>query len=172
MCRAGLGGSIKYGGRPLAGEARHRNELARAGASLGLGRGRNQGRGGGHDDAAVTFIALARPDGQATDLAVAQAVVAEGEDLAGDGDLGDLAAAAFGDAFEVSRSGPPPWLAFWAASTSAQRSGREPSPEMWPSRALASELRTVGVSPAQAHRWRALGKRVMSPISAIDQHRG
>ena len=35
--------------------------------------------------------------GQAADLAVAQPVVAEREDLPGDGDLGDLAAAAFGD---------------------------------------------------------------------------
>ncbi len=34
---------------------------------------------------------------EAADLAVAQPAVAEGEDLAGDGDLGDLAAAAFGD---------------------------------------------------------------------------
>jgi hypothetical protein len=45
----------------LAGEARHRTELARAGANWGSGRGRNQGAGGGHGDGAVTFIALARP---------------------------------------------------------------------------------------------------------------
>jgi hypothetical protein len=47
----------------LVWEARHRNELARAGASWGSGRGRNQVGGGGHCDGAMTFIALARPDG-------------------------------------------------------------------------------------------------------------
>jgi hypothetical protein len=37
--------------------------------------------------------------GEAADLAVAEHVVAEGEDFAGDGDARDLAAAAFGDPF-------------------------------------------------------------------------
>jgi hypothetical protein len=40
------------------------------------------------------------------DLAVAQAVVAEGEDLAGDGDAGDSAATAFGDSFELFAQRP------------------------------------------------------------------
>ena len=43
-----------------------------------------------------------------------------------------------------SRSGPEPVVIFWAASTSAQRSAGEPWREMWPRRALPSELRTVG----------------------------
>jgi hypothetical protein len=38
---------------------------------------------------------------EVADLAVAQTVVAEGQDLAGDGDSGDFAAAAFGDPFEL-----------------------------------------------------------------------
>jgi hypothetical protein len=38
---------------------------------------------------------------EAADLSVAQAVVAEGEDLAGDRDPGDLAAAALGDSLEL-----------------------------------------------------------------------
>jgi hypothetical protein len=38
---------------------------------------------------------------EAADLAVAQAVVAEGEDLPGDSDAGDFAAAAFGDPLEL-----------------------------------------------------------------------
>jgi len=37
---------------------------------------------------------------------------------------------------------------------------------LWPCRRLRSELRTCGVSPAQAHSLRAVGKRAMSPISA------
>jgi hypothetical protein len=37
---------------------------------------------------------------------------------------------------------------------------------MCPWRTLRSEFRTVGVSPAQAHSLRAVGNRVMSPISA------
>jgi hypothetical protein len=40
------------------------------------------------------------------------------------------------------RSGPPPRWVCWAASTSAQRSVLDPSREMWPSRALPSELAT------------------------------
>ena len=43
---------------------------------------------------------------EAADLAVAQAVVAEGEDLAGDGDLGDVAPAAFGDPLEGGTQWP------------------------------------------------------------------
>src|SRR4051794_20575738 len=80
-------------------EARHRNELARAGAGwagagaqLSAGRARSRR----HD-----FHRARRARSvEATDLAVAQAVEAEGEDLAGDGDLGDLAPAALGDPLE------------------------------------------------------------------------
>jgi hypothetical protein len=71
-------------------------ELARACASR-RGRGRNPcceraaGSCGGRQ---LLFRARATAARQATDLSVAQAVVAEGEDLARDGDLGELAAAA------------------------------------------------------------------------------
>src|SRR5947209_4305276 len=44
--------------------------------------------------------------GEAADLTVAQAVVAEGEDLARDGDSGDLGAAAFGDPFILGARRP------------------------------------------------------------------
>jgi hypothetical protein len=43
---------------------------------------------------------------EAPDLAVVQAVVAEGEDVAGDRDLGDAAAAAFGDPFVLGSERP------------------------------------------------------------------
>jgi hypothetical protein len=47
---------------------------------------------------AQTFMRLAGTGRcQAADFSVAQAVVAEGQDLAGDRDSGDLGAAAFGD---------------------------------------------------------------------------
>src|SRR5688572_11367812 len=49
----------------------------------------------------LLFRARAAAARQATDLSVAQAVVAEGEDVAGDGDLGDLAPAALGDPLEL-----------------------------------------------------------------------
>jgi Transposase IS116/IS110/IS902 family len=93
--------------------------------------------------------------------------VAKGEHAPGDGDLGDLLAAVLGDSFVAGAEGHAAGGACWAASTKAQRSAGEPCPEMCPSRALPSEERTVGVSPAQAQSWRALGKRVMSPTSAI-----
>lgn len=52
------------------------------------------------------FVDVVGLVGQAADLAVAQAVVAEGEDLARDGDSRDLAAATFGDPFVVGAQGP------------------------------------------------------------------
>src|SRR5215218_3931823 len=57
-------------------------------------------------------------------------------------------------------------LAVWAASCRIPRTQGEPCLVMWPWRTLRSELRTWGVSPAQAHSLRAVGKRAMSPISA------
>jgi hypothetical protein len=47
-----------------------------------------------------------------------------------------------------------------------QRSHTDPCLEMWPCRTVRSEPRTAGVSPAQLASLRALGNRVMSPISA------
>jgi hypothetical protein len=104
-CRAVLGGSIN----PTAvlldvaeEEARHRSELARACTS----------RPRGARESVVSwrwscglgqFVVVVVDRGlvfEAADLAVAQPVVAEGEDLAGDRDLRDLAPAAFGDPLE------------------------------------------------------------------------
>src|SRR3954468_9500319 len=170
-CRAGLGGSIKTAAVRVV-EARHRNELARAcaaGAGPGAQPSARRSASGGHD------FHRARPvrGVEATDLAVAQAVEAEREDLARDGDLGALAAAATGRPrrwairSKLSPSGPSPWVFLWAASISAHRNAPEPSRLMCPSRALASELRTVGVRPAHAQRCRAEGKRSIAPISAM-----
>jgi hypothetical protein len=55
-------------------------------------------RGGSCADRRRSDRARLGPGCQATDLSVAQAVVAEREDLAGDRDLGDLLAAALGNA--------------------------------------------------------------------------
>jgi hypothetical protein len=82
-------------------------------------------------------------------------------------DLGDLASAALSDPFDFSRDGPEPVVIFCAASTRAQRRAGEPWRVMCPSRALPSELRTLGVSPAQEHRCLTVGKRWISPISAM-----
>src|SRR6266540_5541708 len=100
-CLAGLGGSIKWaavsrvvgGERPLT-----THELARAAAVHRRARRRRHSRGGSSRDRRRSERARLRPRCQATDLSVAQAVVAEGEDLACDRDLGDLPAAALGDA--------------------------------------------------------------------------
>ena len=61
----------------------------------------------------------------------------------------------------------PSWrlLSEWVAA-STMRSQREPCLEMWPRRVCSALERSVGVSPAQPHRWSASGKRAMSPISA------
>lgn len=107
------------------------------------------------------------PACKATDLSVAQAVVTKRRDLSRHRDLGHLAAAALCDPLEGIAQRPGVARACWAASTRAQRKAREPYFEMWPGRALPSELRTVGVSPAQAQSLRALGKHETSPISAI-----
>src|SRR5439155_19755302 len=102
---------------------------------------------------------------QATDFAVAQAGEAEGEDLACDGDLGDLAAAALGDPFEGLGQRPVALgVALGGLDERPAQRAPDPSRLMCPRRALASELRTVGVSPAHAHKCRADGKRSMAPI--------
>jgi hypothetical protein len=58
------------------------------------GRAAHERRGGSCGDRRCSLRACAGPRRKATDLSVAQAVEAEREDLAGDRDLGDLAAAA------------------------------------------------------------------------------
>jgi hypothetical protein len=108
-----LGGSINLTAVLLdvaEGEARHRSELARACTSR-LGE-RKSGCVGwrwsrGLGQVLVVVIVDVRLVGQAADLAVAQAVVVvEGEDLAGDGDLGDVAPAALGDPLEGGAQRP------------------------------------------------------------------
>jgi hypothetical protein len=87
-------------------ETRHRSGLALACTSRPLVE-RKSGVGWwmscGVRQLVVDVVGLV---GQAADLAVAQAVVAEGEDLAGDGDSRDLAAAAFCDPFVLGSERP------------------------------------------------------------------
>src|SRR5581483_3639718 len=95
-CRAVPGGSIKLTAVLLTcvEEARHRSELALACTSRPGGE-RKFGVGwscGGQLDFVVVGAV-----GEAADLAVPEAVVAEGEDLSGDRDFRDAAAAALRD---------------------------------------------------------------------------
>src|ERR1039458_2348878 len=101
---------------------------------------------------------------QATDLAVAQAVVDEDEKFAGCRHSPDLGAPAFTRRWWARMSVSPRW---WAtASTAAQRTRRDPCLVMWPRWTVTSDSLWVGVSPAQLERWRALLNLAMSPISA------
>ncbi len=59
---------------------------------------------------------------EAADLAVPEPVVAEGEDLVVDRDLGVFRARRLAIRSNIARSGPPPVGIFCAASVSAQRS--------------------------------------------------
>src|SRR6266545_5737608 len=99
-------------------------------------------------------------------LQLGEDVKAAGQQLAGDCDGGDLPAAAVGDlgvGAGERRLGLGP---VGRLPGRIQRTHTEPCLVMWPWRTLRSELRTAGVSPAQAHSLRALGNRSMSPISA------
>ena len=100
-------------------------------------------------------------------MAVAEPVLAEGEDVAGDGDLGDVAPAALGDPLEHRPQRPAASgnLLGGLGQRPAQRGGALVGDV--PQACLPSELRTLGVRPAQAHRCRAVGKRVTSPTSAM-----
>jgi hypothetical protein len=85
--------------------------------------------------------------------------------LAGDGHGGDVGAAASGGlGIEASkwRTG----LGSLGGLLEHEADPRRAILVMWPWRRVRSEVRTAGVSPAQAHSLRAVGKRVMSPISA------
>jgi hypothetical protein len=108
-CRAVPGGSIKTGGRPFVmEEARHRSELALACTSRPDGERKLVvgWRGSCGLGQLVVVIVAVRLVFEAADLAVAERVVAEGEDLAGDRDSGDLAAAALGDPFGLGAQRP------------------------------------------------------------------
>jgi hypothetical protein len=103
-CRAVLGGSINLTAVLLESEkeARHRSELARACTSRPRARecGVSWRWSCGLGQLVVVVVVDVRLVFEAADLAVAQPVVAEGEDLAGDCDLGDVAPAAFSDPLE------------------------------------------------------------------------
>ena len=171
-CRAVPGGSIKTGGRPfrLGEEARHRSELARACTS----RPRERKSGVGWcwscrlgQLVVVVVLVDGRLVFEAADLAVAQPVVAEGEDLAGDGDLGDLAAAAFGDPLVLGAERPAAGgsVLRGLSQRPAQDRGALVGDVSQPGLAIGAAH--GGVSPAQAHRCRAVGKRLTSPTSAM-----
>jgi hypothetical protein len=159
-----LGGSIGTAA-VFVRETRHRNELACV---------RNLRTRPAAESAAAIMAKVAdsrrarRPGGFAQWISSSRA---EREHLPGGGDLGDLAVAALGDPFELLAQRPAALNGLRAASTSAQRSASEPGLEMWPGRALASELRTAGVSPAHAHRCRAVGKRSISATITMPRQR-
>src|SRR5919109_149225 len=90
----------QVGGRPLVREAMTNSELARASASRPAPAAHSSRRASWRDRHGCCRgrPAAAR---QATDLSVAQAVVTEGENPAGDRDLGDLLASPFRDPLEV-----------------------------------------------------------------------
>ena len=88
---------------------------------------------------------------EAADLAVPEAVVAEGEELAGDRDFPILRPTAFGDLFVLGTqaSAAGGGVLRGLGQRTAQDRGAT-SVGMCPTRASPSELWTVGVSPAQA----------------------
>ena len=103
---------------------------------------------------------------EAADVSVTQAVVDEGEQIAGGGDLADALAAAIGDPLAVdAQLGIHGQLL--DCVDAAQRTSREPCLVMWPRCTVVSDSRCLGVSPAQEHSWDGPGKRRTSPISAV-----
>ena len=169
-CRAVLGGSINLTAVLLdvGREARHRSELARACTSrpdCARESGVNWCGSCGLGKLVVVVV-----DGlvfEAADLAVPEPVVAEGEDLAGDRDLGDVASAAFGDPLEHRAQRTA------AGGDLLRRLGQRPAQR---GRALAGDVPQAGFAvgaahgrcePSHAHRCRAVGKRVTLPASAM-----
>ena len=102
---------------------------------------------------------------KAADLAVAQTVVDEGEELACCRHPGDGHAPAIGDAMVVGLDLRPA-AELDTASTAAQRASFEPCLVTRPRRTLASDSRCLGVSPAHEHSACGVGKRETSPTSA------
>jgi hypothetical protein len=110
-CRAVLGGSIKWAAvlLGLVEKARHRSELARACTSRpDAARESGVSWRGSRGFRQFLEVVGVRLVFEAADLAVAEPVVAEGEDLAGDRDLGDVSPAPFGDPLELSAQRPAP----------------------------------------------------------------
>jgi hypothetical protein len=156
-CRAVLGGSIN----PTAvlidaeKEARRRSELARACTSRPRARecGVSWRWSCGLGQLLVVTVFDARLV-EAADLAVAQAVVAEGEDLPGDRDLGDVAPAAFGDPLE----GGAQWTA--AGRDLLRGFGQRPAQR---GRSLAGDVPQPGFGVGAAHGRREPGPGAQMP---------
>jgi hypothetical protein len=97
-------------------------------------------------------------------LGVGEQVVSAGEQLAGDRDGGDLLPAAFADGGVGGGELRGALGGLRGLIEDPPQPRRALPGDAW--RTLRSEPRTVGVSPAQLASLRALGNRVMSPISA------
>jgi hypothetical protein len=104
--------------------------------------------------------------GQGADVSVAEPVVDEGEQFAGHGDLGNVAAAAGLDALAIKGDLKAVWR--WMASTAAHRTSLLPCLVMCPRRTTVCDSRCVGVKPAHEHRCAGPAKRCTSPISATN----
>ena len=151
-------------------EARHRSELARACTSRPREResGVSWRWSCGLGQLLVVVVVVGGLVFEAADLAVAEPVVAEGEDLAGDGDLGDVAPAALGDPLERRRA---------AARRRWGSSGRPRSAPSAAPGSLGGRCAPAGPcrrscarsAPARPRRTecRAVGKRLTSPTSAM-----
>ena len=107
--------------------------------------------------------------GQAADLAVAQAVVGQGEEAAAAATLAMLRASLPRRAMMAALAAPAGVAGpfFWMASMTAQRSILEPCLVTCPRFTLTSDSRCLGVSPAHEHSWAAVLNQVTSPISAM-----
>src|ERR1700722_2187473 len=152
-------------------ETRHRSELALACTSRPGGE-RKLGGGWwiscGVRQFAVVVVGVF---GEAADLAVAQAVVAEGQDLAGDGDSRDFAATAFGDSFVLGSEWPA--AGGGVLCCFAQRPAQDRG-------ALARDVPEAGFAVGAADRWgqsgplaEVLGGRESLDLADLgdDQHR-
>ena len=79
----------------------------------------------------------------------------------------DLAAAVFGDPLEALAERAAAGGGFLGGFDERPAQCRRPLAGNVAEAGFAVELRTVGVSPAQAQRWRASGNRLTSPTSAM-----
>ncbi len=119
-----------------------------------------------HDRAPCRVRTRSRgPGGQRADLAVAQAVVDQGEQSAGGRDHADVAAPRGDDPGPIdgqfgARAGA------LAGLDRRQRTSFEPCFVIGPPCTLVSDSRCRGVSPAQQHNFSGRENRVTSPISA------
>lgn len=104
---------------------------------------------------------------QATDLAVAQAVVDEDEKFAGRGHAADLSAPAFAHVAVVASDGRVGALSDHALDGGPAHEAGPLLGDVAPVH-LTSDSLWIGVSPAQLQRWRALLNLAMSPISATN----